>query len=635
MSAARGTLARFMGATAAALAIVGLSIGAGSCSRFPGSGTQTLTPAVSLPQSLPFGSIPQGITSPGMTVMLRNSGTATLTFTSNPTVTGTNQADFAITSATCSTATQVPANGTCTVTLTFTPSTMTSESASLNFSDNASPSMQSVMLTGTGTAPAPIVSLSTMLVAFGPVPQGTTSAQMTVMVTNTGNAALNFTSDPSLSGANAGDFAILITANSCLQITPVAASASCTVTLTFTPSTSGPETATLNFADNAVPAAQMVSLTGGASSSTNNMVTLTVDAGPLGGDLNIPFVSVTVCVPGSMANCQTIDHIEVDTGSSGLRILSSQLSISLPQATDGSGNPLGNCVQFADMSYAFGPVQTADIYLGGEKASSVPVQDIAAPGFAAPPAGANGCVVNGGTNLNSVSAFGANGLIGVGLFRQDCGQACVNNPIPGTYYSCPSNICSPTMLALANQVQNPVWLFPQDNQGTLITLPAVPANGAVSVTGSLIFGIGTQANNALGSATVLTTDTSGFITATYNAVNYTSFIDSGSNGFFFLDTNHTSLPPCNNFIGFYCPASSVPYTITNKGVNNNTAPASFSIADLDALGAANPSFSVFGNAGGPFPNTVDYGLPFFLGRSVFTGIEGQTVGTFTGPFFAY
>ncbi|HUJ40820.1 MAG TPA: DUF3443 family protein [Candidatus Acidoferrales bacterium] len=621
-----------------ALAAAAIAAGCGiiaSCSRAPGSLTST-APKVSLPASLPFGSIPQGLTSPVMMVTLTNTGTAPLTFTSTPSVSGTNHSDFLITASTCSTASQVAANSSCMVSLTFTPSTMTAESASLDFNDNASPSMQSVPLSGTGTAAAPVVSLSTNTLAFGPVMQGTTSAPLTVTVTNNGNATLIFSSAVSITGANSGDFTIVnVTQNTCAPANQVAPGNTCTVDVTFTPSTSGTESAVLNFMDNAAPAMQTVTLTGGASSTTNNMVTLTVDSGPLGDDLNIPFTSVTVCVPGSMVNCQTIDHILVDTGSSGLRILASQLNVSLPQATDGMGNPLGNCVQFADMSYAFGPVQTADIYLGGEKASSVPIQDIAAPGFASAPAGANGCVVTGGTNLNSVVAFGANGLIGVGLFRQDCGQACVGSQIPGTYYSCPNNVCSPTTVALTSQLQNPVWMFPQDNQGVLLTLPAVGAPGAASVTGSLIFGIGSQANNVLGPATVLTTDANGFITATYNTVSYISFIDSGSNGFFFLTTTETGLPNCNNFIGFYCPNSSVPFTIMNKGANNATASASFNIANIESLVTANPSFSAFGNAGGPFPSAVDYGLPFFYGRSVFTGIEGQTAGSFTGPYFAY
>ena len=61
-----------------------------------------------------------------------------------------------------------------------------------------------------------------------------------------------------------------------------------------------------------------------------------------------------------------------------------------------------------------------------------------------------------------------------------------------------------TNVPLASQVQNPVTLFPTDNNGTIIELPSVAASGATSVTGSLIFGIDTQSNNQSGSQTVLT-----------------------------------------------------------------------------------------------------------------------------------
>src|SRR5512133_2572667 len=59
-----------------------------------------------------------------------------------------------------------------------------------------------------------------------------------------------------------------------------------------------------------------------------NVHPISVDPG-LGGNVNLAFASVTLCAPGSSSNCQTIDNITVDTGSSGLRILSSALSASL------------------------------------------------------------------------------------------------------------------------------------------------------------------------------------------------------------------------------------------------------------------------------------------------------------------
>ena len=66
-------------------------------------------------------------------------------------------------------------------------------------------------------------------------------------------------------------------------------------------------------------------------STLTNFVTVTVDQGPAALNTgpnaytasNVPYASVTICAPGSAANCQTIDHVLVDTGSVGLRIFKS------------------------------------------------------------------------------------------------------------------------------------------------------------------------------------------------------------------------------------------------------------------------------------------------------------------------
>jgi hypothetical protein len=44
---------------------------------------------------------------------------------------------------------------------------------------------------------------------------------------------------------------------------------------------------------------------------------------------------------------------------------------------------------------------------------------------------------------------------------------------------------------------------------------------------------------------------------------------------------------------------------------------------------------VFNNIGGPNSGSFDWGIPFFLGRTVFVGIEGQTSPAGTGPYWAY
>ena len=84
--------------------------------------------------------------------------------------------------------------------------------------------------------------------------------------------------------------------------------------------------------------------------SGSNVATLTVDAGPAENSVNTPFVTVTVCSPGSTTNCQTVDHIEVDTGSYGLRIISSALASTfvLPFEMDPSNNTIVECTVFAD-----------------------------------------------------------------------------------------------------------------------------------------------------------------------------------------------------------------------------------------------------------------------------------------------
>ena len=230
-----------------------------------------------------------------------------------------------------------------------------------------------------------------------------------------------------------------------------------------------------------------------------------VDAGPAPQSfttINEAFVTVTVCIPGT-ATCQTIDHVLVDTGSSGLRLLSAagggELNIALPQANDSSGNPLYECLAFLD-GYTWGSVATADITVAGEKASAAAVH-VVIPSSSSP-APPQSCVsqnppMGNGNEGDSLMAFGSNGILGVGLFQQDCGVACTPGfQLQPMYYDCPASGCSETSVTLAQQVSNPVIFFASDNNGVLVQLPAVPNGGSPGVNGSLIFGIGTQSNNA-------------------------------------------------------------------------------------------------------------------------------------------
>jgi hypothetical protein len=87
---------------------------------------------------------------------------------------------------------------------------------------------------------------------------------------------------------------------------------------------------------------------GASTASGANVTDIVVDAGPAGvsSDVNVLFATVTVCVPGDTTSCETIDHIQVDTGSYGLRILAPALTLSLPVQKAASGDALLECAQF-------------------------------------------------------------------------------------------------------------------------------------------------------------------------------------------------------------------------------------------------------------------------------------------------
>ncbi len=113
--------------------------------------SSTVPAATVAPSSLAFSSQGVGTTSSAQNVTVTSSGGANLTFGSSAvTLSGTNAADFAISSDGCSGQSIAP-GGTCTVGVTFTPSLAATESATLDLADNSSAgSPQTVSLSGQG-----------------------------------------------------------------------------------------------------------------------------------------------------------------------------------------------------------------------------------------------------------------------------------------------------------------------------------------------------------------------------------------------------------------------------------------------------------------------------------------------------
>lgn len=383
---------------------------------------------------------------------------------------------------------------------------------------------------------------------------------------------------------------------------------------------------------------------GSARPATENTLTMTVDSGPAAasGAINHGYVTVRVCARNSTSQCVSVDHVLVDTASWGLRLVSSVLSasgVTLAPEVDSAGHTIEECVTFGG-GQTWGPVVTADVQLAGESVSALPVQlmdDTQSYANAPASCGANG------TLINSVSGFNANGVLGIGVFAQDCGSSCVtaSAPLP-IYFGCTSGAgagCTAENVSLAQQVTNPVSLMEADNNGVLINLPnLVNANGDVSVQGSLVFGLSTQTDNVLPSVglTVLGTNAAGDFVAAFGASSaLPAWIDSGSDAYEFDDP---SLATCAGpaYVGYYCPANppiALSAVNTGTGVNAGSGTVDFAITDPNSFVANAAAFAELG--GGAGSSSFIWGMPFFYGRRIYIGLEQRTAGTFTGPYFAY
>jgi hypothetical protein len=378
-----------------------------------------------------------------------------------------------------------------------------------------------------------------------------------------------------------------------------------------------------------------------------NVQTVSVDGGPVPGKIypNRAYTSVTLCVPGT-TTCQTIDGIMVDTGSVGLRVLSSQLQ-ALPKLTDSAGNAVAECVQFPDQSYLWGDVVLADLRIAGEVAGSLSIHALLGPNDSPAP---SDCSNGGaGANIGTQALLGANAILGVGYDAQDCGDFCApTTGAPGApnYYSCSGAGCASTFVPVAQQITNPIVMFAKDSNGVILGFPGL-SQTSPALDGQMIFGIGTEPNNQLGNAAVFTVDLSGNFTTNLASTSQSltsSQVNSGLSALFFPDGD---LPACADASSFFCPPGSTSIAAVQIGGNNMQSTINFGVDNADALFSTNPGYSVFSTLAGPNGTGAcsdgtgacrfEWGLPFFYGRTVYTSISGRPApaGAPLGPWFAY
>jgi hypothetical protein len=244
------------------------------------------------PSSLTFAAQSIGTSSAAQVVTLVNNSSATITISSIG-FTGTNSSNFNQTN-TCGSS--VSAGGSCTISVTFTPNASGAFTATLSITDSASNSPQTVSLSGTGIVP---VTLSTSSLSFGTVLVGSSSTAPAVTLTNNQNVSLT-------------NIAITVTGGAFSQVntcgSSIAAGAQCTITVTFTPTTSGAQTGTVKITDNASNSPQTISLKG------SGVLPVTLTPATLAfGDENVGTTSApeTETVANNQKVALTIDSINI------------------------------------------------------------------------------------------------------------------------------------------------------------------------------------------------------------------------------------------------------------------------------------------------------------------------------------
>ncbi|MBS1958907.1 MAG: DUF3443 family protein [Bdellovibrionales bacterium] len=356
---------------------------------------------------------------------------------------------------------------------------------------------------------------------------------------------------------------------------------------------------------------------------------------------NKPCIEVTVCKPDG-TNCVTVKDVLVDTGSFGLRLFRDSLTGVADQLPESPVGGLAECMEYGDGSKQWGPVKMATVRIGKETASNIPMQVIDAN------YGGMNSACSGAERTSADAGF--NGILGIGVFVSDCGDYCANDNTNQVYFKCAGSSCNAATVAHDNQVQNPIAHFAADpdngnradNNGVAVVIPSVPAGGAPSRTGYLVFGISTRSNNVPSTSfqNYPVDATFGEFKTQFGDNTYNSFIDTGSNALGIPPTR--GLPDCSatdgNFAGWLCPSGTQSYSATNTGTGGYpTGTVNFKVGNFISLfGSGNGVFSESAYASSNnITGLFDWGLPFYFGKTVIHKFENSSAVSSSGPAFIY
>ncbi len=237
-----------------------------------GTGTATSVATISVnTDALAFGAQIINTTSAAQNVIITNTGFANLLL-SNVVIVGPFSRFALSTSASpADCASTVAPQSSCQFAIVFRPTTIGAQSGQITIPNNASDTPLTISLSGNGTPnPVPVIKVSDVL-AFGDQVLNSASTVRNLIVSNTGAAPL-LISAFRLAGNNPDNFSVT-GQSTCASIAP---DASCTLAITFTPTTIGAKTAQIIFASNAENATSVntTALTGNGILAPRPLVTL-------------------------------------------------------------------------------------------------------------------------------------------------------------------------------------------------------------------------------------------------------------------------------------------------------------------------------------------------------------------------
>lgn len=346
-----------------------------------------------------------------------------------------------------------------------------------------------------------------------------------------------------------------------------------------------------------------------------------------GSGFNRITVAVTICAPGSTTNCQRIENIMVDTGSTGLRVQRAAISpdvLGLPPLLGRDNVPLAECEHFSGKNNAaWGAIRTADVSIGHMHAPGLAIQIV------------NDDSVQRPSWCKNTARPTSNGTLGIGWRPRD----------PHTFVAVFNHRYTPLDPAIdANHLANPVAKFTTHNNGEVFNFRDADSHGEKAVKGTITFGIGTADNNRIDGAQYIPLDSNGLFTTTFDGVTFpSSYIDSGTPQLILADP---ALSVCDTASSYYYDDAA---THRSASLQENAAAVALNAPSAAATPQGDPAVPVdvvvanravacrpvhAGVVGGIAEISTTqgkfvWGLPFFLGKRVFL-VQQQAATDSTG-----